>query len=130
LTRDLLLDTHALLWWLYDDPLLSAGARGAIASPSHTVHVSAASAWEVATLVRLGRLPVARVLVARWSAELARAGFRALDVTAADALQAGSWPAAHRDPFDRMLAAQAASRQLRLVSRDAALDGFGIERLW
>jgi PIN domain nuclease of toxin-antitoxin system len=125
-----LLDTHALLFWLFDSPELSATARALLADPDHEVLVSSASAWEIATKFRLGKLPAAHVLVQDIPGWLRRAGFVELPITVAHAQRAGTWPQPHRDPFDRMLAAQSAIEQVPLVSRDEAMAGFGIPTVW
>jgi len=126
----LLLDTHAILWWLTDDPKLSAPVRQALLSPSSEVWVSAASAWEVSTKQRLGKLP-GLAPVQHWFHDLVAAdGFTHLPITAAHALRAGAYPAVHRDPFDRMLAAQAELEQLVLVTCDGQLAEFSCQRFW
>ncbi len=125
-----LLDTHALLWWLFDDPRLSDTVRGILMDRSNALYVSSASAWEIATKHRLGRLDSAAPLVQDMKGWIARAGFRELGITIAHAQRAGSWPQPHRDPFDRMLAAQSALEELPIVSRDPALPQFGIVPVW
>ena len=126
----LLLDTHALLWWWTDDARLSAAARAAIADGANEVIVSAASAWEVATKQRLGKLAELPQAASRF-AELTDAdGFTALAMEQRHALRAGSYPHDHRDPFDRMLAAQSEIEGLTLVTCDAALSAFPCSRLW
>jgi PIN domain nuclease of toxin-antitoxin system len=125
-----LLDTHALLWWLFDDPRLSQAAREIIADGDNEILVSSASAWEVSTKHRLGKLPGAAVLVRDIAGWVERAGFRELSVTLPHAQRAGSWPQEHRDPFDRMLAAQSALEDLPLISRDPAFAPFGIRMVW
>lgn len=126
----LLLDTHALLWWWGDDPQLGAAAREALADPRHEVRVSAASAWEIATKQRLGRLPLAPPDAAAFARLVAADGFALLPVTAAHAWHAGALAGAHRDPFDRMLAAQSVLDELTLVSRDPVFAGLGVSTLW
>lgn len=126
----LLLDTHALLWWLFDDPNLSAKARAAISDRLNTVFVSSASAWEISTKWRLGRLPEAEDAVRRLPELLLQSGFEALPVSVAHALAAGALDAAHRDPFDRMLIAQATIERLTLVTRDAAITEAFADTLW
>ncbi len=126
----LLLDTHALLWWLLDDPQLPATARQAIAARETTVLVSAASGWEVATKVRIGRLPEARMLVGGLEAAVRREGFAVLPVGLAHALAAGSLPGPHRDPFDRLLMAQARIEDAMLVTNDVAIRHYGLPILW
>ncbi len=125
-----LLDTHALLWWLFDDPRLSSTVRGILGDPDNEIHVSSASACEIATKHRLGRLPSAKVLVQDIGGWVRRAGFREAPITIADAQRAGSWPQPHRDPFDRMLAAQSANGSLPLVSLDQELRAFGVTLIW
>lgn len=125
-----LLDTHALLWWLIDDPELSRAARAAIAATANTVFVSAASAWEIATKVRLGKLPQAAGLAGDFSGELARAGFEALPISALHGIRAGLLPGPHKDPFDRMLIAQAQAEGTPIISRERVFDGYGIRRIW
>jgi PIN domain nuclease of toxin-antitoxin system len=126
----LLLDTHALLWWLFGDDKLSARAKALIADPDHEVLVSSASAWEIATKHRLGRLDSARELVRDIPSWVRRAGFVELPITIAHAQKAGAFPQTHRDPFDRMLAAQSLLEGVPVVSRDAVLDVFGASRVW
>ena len=125
-----LLDTHALLWWLYDDPRLSQTVRGILTDPTNEAFVSSASAWEIATKHWLGRLDSAAPLVQDMGGWIARAGFVELPITIAHAQRAGSWPQPHRDPFDRMLAAQSVLEELPVVSRDPALAQFGVLPVW
>ena len=125
-----LLDTHALLWWLTDDSGLSATARQVIADESNEVFVSAASAWEIATKCRLGKLAGLPDLPLRLPELIAADGFAHLPMTYLHCLRAGGYAAAHRDPFDRMLAAQAILEGLVLVSSDTAFDALGARRLW
>ncbi len=120
-----LLDTHAYLWWLSDDPKLSAEARDGMADPTAIVYVSAASVWEISIKTQLGKLefegdPVKEI----WSN-----GFVELPMTAQHADYAGRLPRHHDDPFDRMLIAQAKLEQLPLVSRDSAFKEYGISLL-
>ena len=133
--RPLLLDTHALLWWLADDPKLTAPARDAIADGARRVLVSAASLWEIATKHRLGKLGEADALLSDPVAVLRTEGFEPLAVTWPHALLAGRLDTTHRDPFDRMLAAQAMEDGLVLVSNEAVMDamvdaGRRVARLW
>ena len=126
----LLLDTHALLWWLAGDPRLSAVARSAIEDSTNEVYVSAASAWEVTTKHRLGKLPGAGPLAVDFAREIEQQGFLPLDVTLPHGQDAGSLPGPHRDPFDRMLIAQARHERMALVSNEAIFDAYGVTRLW
>jgi PIN domain nuclease of toxin-antitoxin system len=109
---------------------LSAAARELIADEQNEVLVSAASAWEISTKVRLGRLPGAEKLEHEFLEVMAAAGYGLLDIDAAAALRAGRLPGNHRDPFDRMLAAQAIALDVSIISPDAGLDGFGARRIW
>jgi PIN domain nuclease of toxin-antitoxin system len=126
----LLLDTHVLIWWLAGDAMLSANAQAAIADPANEVLVSAASAWEVATKYRIGKLPQAAALAADMPSVLTGQGFVELSITVRHGQAAGSFPGPHRDPFDRMLIAQAALADLVLVSNEAVFDRYGVRRLW
>ena len=125
-----LLDTHALLWWLFDDPRLSPPAREILADPGNEILVSSASAWEISTKHRLGKLAVAGTLVQDMAGCVARAGFNELAVSIAHAQKAGGWPHLHRDPFDRMLAAQSVLEDLPLVTLDPAFGPFGVRVVW
>jgi PIN domain nuclease of toxin-antitoxin system len=126
----LLLDTHALLWWLTKSPSLSASALNLLMARENTVLVSAASAWEIATKVRLGRLNVATEVAENFIAYLSRERFIAVPVTVENGIRAGLFPGPHQDPFDRMLIAQALAENIPIVSNDRALDGYGVRRLW
>lgn len=125
-----LLDTHALAWFALNAPQLSAGARRAIEDEAEVSFVSAVSAYEIATKVRLGRWPEAQSLALGYDDEVTAEGFRLLPITSEHARRAGLFAHPHRDPFDRLLAAQALAEGLTIVSRDAALDAFGVVRLW
>lgn len=126
----LLLDTHALLWWLSGDTQLSLQARRAIADRRHDILVSAASAWEVATKHRLGKLPGAGPLAVDFEREVLRHGFIDLPISMSHAQSAGALAGAHRDPFDRMLVAQALEEKLALVSNESLFDDYGVTRVW
>ncbi len=126
----LLLDTHVLLWWWTDDPQLSANARRAIADPLDTVLVSAATAWELAAKHRLGKLGEAGEAVGRFDELVSADGFQHLPVSYYHCLKAGGYVVEHRDPFDRMLAAQTELEGLVLVTRDPAFSLFGTATLW
>jgi PIN domain nuclease of toxin-antitoxin system len=118
----LLLDTHALLWWSMDDAALARVARAAIGDPANEVFVSAASAWEIATKFRLGKLPSAEILALDITSAIANQGFLELPLTIAHAQRAGGLPEPIRDPFDRMLIAQSILEAMPLVSNEAAFD--------
>ena len=126
----LLLDTHAFLWWLDGDPSLSARAKAAIATDPTKVYVSGASAWEISTKARIGKLPDALDVAADVGGCIARQGFHPLAVTVAHGQRAGALPGPLKDPFDRMLIAQAMLDGLHLVSIQQSFDAYGVLRLW
>jgi PIN domain nuclease of toxin-antitoxin system len=126
----LLLDTHALIWWLAGDETLSRRAREAIADEANTVAVSAASAMEVATKFRIGKLPGAALLAQDFETIIAEQGFAELAISVHHARLAGEMNIAHKDPFDRLLIAQAQADDMVLVSNEALFDGFAVKRLW
>jgi PIN domain nuclease of toxin-antitoxin system len=125
-----LLDTHALLWWLSDDPALTRAVRKIIAQTKNTLTVSAASAWEIAIKVRLGRLPTAADLAADFSGLIEREGFQLLAISAEHGIRAGLLPGPHKDPFDRMLIAQAQAENMPLISDEVSFESYGVRRLW
>ncbi|MFM8844357.1 MAG: type II toxin-antitoxin system VapC family toxin [Gammaproteobacteria bacterium] len=125
-----LLDTHTLLWWWTDSPRLSGTAREVIAGSENEVFVSAASIWEMRTKQRLGKLPLIPDLGVHVGDLLQKSRFTVLDIGWRHALAAGGYPADHRDPFDRMLAAQSALEALPLVTRDPVFSAFGNPCLW
>lgn len=127
----LLLDTHALLWWLAGDRQLSRRAKLAIANQDNEIFVSAASAWEVATKHWLGKLPHAGPLAVDFALEMRRQGFLELPISWRHAQAAGALPGPHRDPFDRMLIVQAREEMMALVSIEAIFDQYdGVTRVW
>jgi PIN domain nuclease of toxin-antitoxin system len=126
----LLLDTHALIWWLSGDPMLSAIAEAAVGDSDNDVFVSAASAWEITTKYRVGKLSQAAALAYDVSGVLAGQGFLELPITVQHGQTAGSLRGPHRDPFDRMLIAQVTLSDLVLVSNEAVFDRYGVRRLW
>ena len=101
-----------------------------MADDTNEIFVSAASAWEIATKYRLGKLPGGEALAVDVAGTIRRQGFEELAISVADAERAGRLPGPHRDPFDRMLIAQALARDLPVVSTDAVFDGYGVNRLW
>lgn len=126
----LLADTHALLWWLAGASELSADASAALADPANEVHVSSASAWEIATKCRRGKLQFQQEQVPRLALIIAAEGFRPMALTLEHMLRAGSYSQVHSDPFDRMLAAQCEIENLTLVTRDPAFRAFPCPTLW
>ena len=126
----MLLDTHAFLWWLTDDKRLPQSARRAIEDEDNDILISAASAWEIVTKHRIGKLPTADAVAPDIPGAIADQGFGELPVTVDDAARAGALPGPHRDPFDRMLIAQALAHNLVLISIETLFDRYGVRRLW
>ena len=126
----LLLDTHTVVWVMNDNPKLSRVARAAIALPSNLAFASAASVWEAATKFRLGKFSEAALLVDDPRKIFASLEIEVIPVSLEHARLAGSLVHAHKDPFDRMLAAQALLEGLTLVSVDSVFDNFAVARLW
>jgi PIN domain nuclease of toxin-antitoxin system len=125
----LLLDTHALVWWVEGREKLSAKAREAIEDADTVVLVSAASAWELAIKSRLGKFK-SRELAQGLEEQIQEEGFVALPISIEHALRAGALDSPHKDPFDRMLIAQAQIEDVSVISKDTAFDNFAVRRLW
>jgi len=126
----LLLDTHVLVWWLLDEPALPKRVTAALRDPASEIFVSSASAWEIATKYRLGRMPQAEPLVQGFRRLIDGERWIAIPVTVEHALEAGTLPGDNRDPFDRMLAAQARLEDMALVTGDRALAALVPSSLW
>ena len=126
----LLLDTHTFLWWVNDSPRLPKKARAAIATPGETCLVSLASCWEMAIKISLKRLSLPQRLDRFITEQMAANGFQSLAITLADTTRAAGLPFHHRDPFDRLLAAQALEEDLTIVSGDRAFGAYGVKRIW
>ena len=126
----LLLDTHALLWWALDAAGLSKKARRALSDLNNDVYVSAATAWELAIKFRIGKLPEAEPFIHSFGDTLQRLGFLELPISVDHAERAGLMRTEHKDPFDRMLVAQAQAESLVLVSNEELFDAFQVHRLW
>jgi PIN domain nuclease of toxin-antitoxin system len=124
------LDTHAFLWWLSGDDQLSAAARSAIADEGNGIFISSASAWEITTKHRIGKLPGVAAIVANLEGAIVDQGFIGLPISLRHGQVAGALPGTHRDPFDRMLIAQAMLENLVLVSNEQPFDAYGVGRLW
>ena len=125
-----LLDTHTLVWAKISPEKLSRQAAEIMAQPLNVVFVSAASAWEIATKLRLGKLPGLERLERDFLEIMEQSGYTLLPIDVANALRAARFTAPHRDPFDRMIAAQALAMDIPVLSKDPKLDGFGVRRLW
>ena len=126
----LLLDTQAFLWWLAGDERLSTDARKAISEELDPIFVSAASVWEITTKHRLGKLPAASAIVGDLAEVIESQGFVGLPIAIRHGEMAGALPGPHRDPFDRMLIAQALLDDLVLVSNEQAFGAYGARLLW
>jgi PIN domain nuclease of toxin-antitoxin system len=125
-----LLDTHALIWWLFDDPKLPPAARRTIRDPANEVLVSCVSAWEVATKHRLGKLTEAGDLPDRFEYYVTAARLRDLPISMSHALAAGRLPGPHKDPFDRMLIAQSMLERVEIVTGDPVFLDYGAKVIW
>jgi PIN domain nuclease of toxin-antitoxin system len=125
-----LFDTHALIWWFSDDSFLPPTARGIIADTDNTLLVSAASAWELAIKYQLGKLRKVADLVSNFSGRIEQEGFELLPISAEHGIRAGLLPGRHKDPFDRMLIAQAQSEDVPILSNEAVFEAYGVRRLW
>lgn len=125
-----LLDTHALIWWWTDRSLLPRGIDSLIESGADQIFVSSVNAWEMATKARLGKLPQIGPYLTRYTAAVEDASFMSIDLKTEHGLRAGQYDTAHRDPFDRMLAAQAELEDLTLITRDPAFRVFPCRTLW
>lgn len=125
-----LLDTCTVIWATLAPASLSEQAREAISDEGNVVLVSAASAWEIATKVRCGKLPGAEKLERDYLEVMEVAGYTQLSIDTESALRAGRLVAEHRDPFDRMIAAQALALDVQVLSPDVQLDQFGVRRVW
>lgn len=124
--KRLLVDTHALLWWLKNDPSLSPTGRGELAAPANEVLVSTASIWEIAVKRSQGRLTVPEPLLE----VIEREGFTWLPVSAAHAWAASELPLHHRDPFDRLLVVQAQIEDVAIVTADPHFDAYDVSTSW
>ena len=125
-----LLASHAFLWWIGDDPRLSPGAREVIAEGDNEVFFSTASAWELAIKSSLGRLRMPADFERFVTDQVDLNGFSVLPVQLSHALRVHGLPPHHKDPFDRMLIAQALVEDMPLVSRDRRLAGYGVRLVW
>jgi PIN domain nuclease of toxin-antitoxin system len=113
-----------------DDPGLTQKARKTIAETRNILIVSAASAWEIATKVRLGKLPTAADLVSNFAAQVESEGFQLMSISADHGIRAGLLPGPHKDPFDRMLIAQSQAEDIPIISNETIFEAYGVRRLW
>ncbi|MGV8933984.1 MAG: type II toxin-antitoxin system VapC family toxin [Gallionellaceae bacterium] len=125
-----LLDTHAFLWWIWDAPELSAKARKYIANPENECLLSLASVWEIAIKSSLGKLKIDRSLDQFIPEQLSANGFKPLEIGFRHIVQVNTMPFHHKDPFDRLLAAQAQEEKLLIISADPIFTKYGIKRIW
>ncbi len=126
----ILLDTHACIWMIVESRRLSLRAKAAIEDLDNEVFVSAATGWEITTKHRIGKLPEVERFVYDFAATLKQMGFQPLPVSMDHATRAGLLVGEHKDPFDRMLIAQALAEDLPLVSNDAVFDAYLVRRIW
>jgi PIN domain nuclease of toxin-antitoxin system len=117
-----LIDTHIFLWWLFDDSRLDEISRKIIEDINNQIVVSSASAWEISTKYRIGKLPEVKDLIENYAKTLEKAGFSELVITNAHAIRAGLFPISHRDPFDRMIMAQAELENIPIITHDKAFS--------
>ena len=125
-----LLDTHAFLWWVWDAPELSAKARKCIANPDNECLLSLASVWEIAIKSSLGKLKIDRSLDQFIPEQLSANGFKPLEIGFRHIVQLNTMPFHHKDPFDRLLAAQAREEKLHIVSADPVFTQYDVKRIW
>ena len=126
----ILFDTCTLMWWWSDPDSLSARALSLLRDPHNTLLISAASAWEIATKHRIGKFRQGGRIIDQWSERLEVDGFLELPISCAHAMRAGTLPGEHRDPFDRMIAAQALIEQLPVMTNDLELQNLGAQLVW
>ena len=125
-----LLDTHALIWWLKDDKRLSKTAKSLIANIENSIYISSTSFWEISTKYRIGKLPDLDGVIEQLLPIVRKEGFQQLSITSEHAFEAGQLDNKHRDPFDRMLAAQAMQEGLSLITKDSAFKTFDVLVQW
>lgn len=123
----MLIDTHIFLWWLFNDSRLPKKIKKFVEDINHPIFVSAATVWEIATKYRLGKLPEASSVATNVPEWIIKSGFQPLGITPEHAQLAGNWDISHRDPFDRMLAAQARLENFQIASTDKAMAYFPIK---
>ena len=125
-----LLDTHTLIWWFNNSPLLSRAAHACLEKTEPSHFISAASAFEIALKFNQGKLEDMEILSNAFERTILAQGFEVLAISASDASRAGMLPFHHKDPFDRILIAQALNHDFTLISNDNKFDEYGVNRLW
>lgn len=126
---EILLDTHALVWWMVESPRLSRRAAATFSDPNNRIVVSAVVAWELAVKVNAGKIHPPS-FISKLEEAVAQQALAELPITLEHAVRGGLLPLHHRDPFDRLLVAQAQSLKLPILSADAALDDYDVRRVW
>lgn len=126
----LILDTCSLLWWWAEPEKLSLRCSSLIQDSANAIWISAGSAWEISTKYRIGKFPIGARIISQWEERLSEDGFRKLPISCAHALRAGSLPGNHRDPFDRIIAAQAIMESFCVATPDRAISSLGAECAW
>jgi PIN domain nuclease of toxin-antitoxin system len=126
----LLLDTHTFLWWVSNDPMLSSAARTAIANERNECFLSIASCWEMAIKTSSGKLRLSTTVERFIADELANNDIKLLAVDFKHVAKVENLPFLHRDPFDRLLVAQALVEKMNLITADAIISGYGVKRIW
>lgn len=126
----LLIDTCVLLWWWSQPEKLSARCLALMKDPGNSIFLSASSAWEISTKHRIGKYPEGARVISQWDERLAIDGFVELPISCNHALRAGGLPGKHRDPFDRIIAAQAIAESLSVATPDVAIENLGADRIW
>ena len=126
----LLLDSHAFLWYVLNDSQLSTDAQQAINDPNNDVLISAATYWEVAIKISVGKYKLTRSFIDFFTDHIARNGFHILPITLQHADNVTQLPLHHRDPFDRLLSAQSLVESIALVSNETQFDQYGVNRVW
>lgn len=125
-----ILDTCSLLWWWSKPQRLTPRARDIIRDPGTSVYVSVASAWEISTKCRIGKLPLGERIMSEWEHRMMVDRFQEINITTLHAFRAGTFAGSHRDPFDRMIAAQSMIEQVPVVTPDEQIESLGAGRIW
>ena len=124
------MDTHTFLWWIDNDPHLSVRVRNIISDGENELFFSAASGWEMAIKIQIGKLRLSKNLYAFVTEELSRNHFKVMPIHLRHSLKVYTLPMRHRDPFDRILIAQSQTENLPLLTTDPLITQYGVETLW